>query len=64
MGAAIFAWVAEEPNRILGQVFSGGEEKLNVDMVRDAKDRGLNAWKHFKVANPKLLWIPGGRPPG
>ena len=51
-GAAIRAWAADECSNALEQGLSGEEDKLHGDLARDAKQRGLVAWKRFDVFKP------------
>ena len=44
-GPALSVRVAEERNRVSGQKFTAGEERLHADLVRTAKGRELETWK-------------------
>ena len=52
MEAVRSAWVAEESSRILGLESTGEREKMRRDLVSDAKDRRLSAWKQFELSSP------------
>ena len=51
--AAIFAWVAEECNRRLGQESSKEEERSHVDVVGDGKEKEHDARKQIRVFKPQ-----------
>ena len=47
--AATSARVADKCNRVWGQKLSEEEERLHDDLARDAREKGLVAWKNFEV---------------
>ena len=53
VGGAASAWVADESDRVLGQVLSPEEEEQHGEVARAAKIEDLGAWKKFDVFEPQ-----------
>ena len=48
----ILAWVADDCNQVLGQDLSEEKDKMQADIVTEAKVKKLDAWGTFKVPPP------------
>ena len=54
-GPVLFAWAAEECNRISGQELAEGQEPMHADLARKAKERKLDAWRQFEIFSPVVM---------